>query len=381
MREIKYLSPTSLMLYQRSPELWYLRYCCETQLPRTPQGRPASVGSAFDALIKSRLYRHYYFEVPTDHPYSAKTLLAAQVEAQNYEWAVGAGIHCLHQYERCGAAADLLLASREPPEFEFKLRQTITFDGLDVPIYGIPDMSYQVDGVRVILDWKVMGFCSKSVTSPAPGYLTARDGWDLNYRQPSRTHRTRHKDVTTRQVAGLTVSSRPLEEANAEWATQLTTYAWLLGCQDHFIAAVEQLCGYPDKVSEFPDLRIASFRNTVSSGFQDTLMGQYTQLWLAYKSGHIFLTEPRAASDDHCRFLDNLANTLMKSHPDSPEFQAAVAFISGKDVYDVKRDYRRDIIEARRLRGETGLPDPDDYSGIVAQIQQTQGLIQLPQSN
>ena len=378
MREIKYLSPTSLMLYQRSPELWYLRYACEEQLPRTPQGKPASVGSAFDALIKSRLYKHYYFDVPPDHAYSAKTMLAAQVEPHNYEFAVKAGIHCLHQYEKCGAAADLMLASGEPPEFEFKLRQTLTLEGMEVPIYGIPDMSYRIPHTRVILDWKVMGFCGKSITSPAPGYLICRDGWDLSYRMPSRTHRKRHKDISKVEKAGLTVSSRPLEEANADWATQLTTYAWLLGCQGDFIAAVEQLCGYPDDVAEFPDLRIATFRNTVSLGFQETLMGSYVQLWVAYKSGHIFLTEARAASDDHCRYLDNVAHALMKKHPDTSEFMAACAFLKGKDVYDPNRDYRRDIIEARRLRGEVGLPDPDDYTGISSEIQKQPGLITLP---
>lgn len=381
MREIKYLSPTSLMLYQRQSELWYLRYCCETQLPRSPQGKPASVGSAFDALIKARLYKHYYCEVPDDHPYAARTLLAAQVEPQHSEFAINAGVHCLMQYEKCGAAADLLMAGGEPPEFEFKLKQLVKLDGVEVPLYGIPDMAYQANGVKVILDWKVMGFCSRSITSPAPGYLMCRDGWDLAYRVPSRTNRTRHKNISTAQKAGLTISSRPLEEANAEWATQLTTYAWLLGCENDFIAAIEQLCGYPDDVAEFPDLRIATFRNTVSKGFQETLMGQYAQLWVAYKSGHIFLTESRAESDARCKFLDHVAHTLMKSHPDSQEFMAAADYLKGKDVYDMNRDWRKEIIEARRTRGEEGLPDPDDFSGVLATLDLKEGLIPLPPQN
>lgn len=369
------------MLYQRSPELWYLRYCADEQLPRTAQTKPASVGSAFDALIKSRLYRHYYHEVAVDHPYSARTLLAQQVEPQNRDWATAAAVHCLQQYEYSGAAADLLMTTLEPPEFEFKLKQVVTLDGVDVPIYGIPDMSFIYGGYRVILDWKVMGFCAKSQTSPQPGYLICRDGWNLAFRMPSRTHRQMHSAARRSRLGDMTISSQPFELSNPEWATQLTTYSWLLGepvGSTNFIAAVEQLCGNPaNNGSDFPDLRIASFRGQISSGFQETVIGQYSQCWVAYKSGHIFLTESRAASDDHCAFLDNLVKVLMKGDPNSSKFLAATEFLKGKDVYDATRDYRRDIIVARRLRGEVGLPDPDDYSGVESAAATRPGLIDL----
>ena len=380
MREIRALSPTSLMLYKRDPELWYLKYCADEQLPRSEQTKPAAVGSAFDALIKARLYKHYYNEVAIDHPYSARTLLAQQVNPDLMDWATNAGIHCLTQYERCGALADILLETHQPPQFEFPLRQTLTLDGLEVPVYGIPDMSYHYNGYTIILDWKVNGYCAKSVTSPTPGYLICRDGWDFRYCKPSRSHRKMHPDVVKKQLADLTISSQPLEASDEQWAVQLTTYAWLIGGDNDFIGAIEQLCGQPVPGHDQPNLRIASFRGQVSKGFQETLVGMYTQCWLAYKSGHIFLTESREASNARCKFLDNLTHILMKGNPDSSEFIAATEYLKGKDVYDSYRDYRRDIIECRRARGEVGLPDPDDYSGVVDKVTTQVGLVNLPQN-
>ena len=371
------------MLYKRDPELWYLRYCADEQLPRSQQTKPASVGSAFDAFVKSRLYKHYYNEVPIDHPYSARTLLAQQVEPHNIDWATNAGIHCLTQYERCGALADIMLETPEPPQFEFQIRQTLSLDGMEVPVYGIPDMSYRYDGYLIILDWKVTGYCAKQPTSPTPGYLICRDGWDFRYCKPSRSHHKMHPAVQKTRLGALTISNQPLEACDEQWAVQLTTYAWLLGepvGTINFVAAIEQLCGQPVPGHDQPNLRIASFRGLISPGFQETLVGMYTQCWVAYKSGHIFLTESRAASNAHCQFLDNLTHILMKGDPNSSEFLAAADYLKGKDVYDAYRDYRRDIIECRRARGELGLPDPDDYSGLAETTTTRAGLIDLPQN-
>ncbi len=383
MRTITALSPTSVSLYNRSPDLWYLRYCAEHRLPRQNQTRPASAGSAFDALIKAKLWQEYNFPAQDDdHPYAARTLLAAQVEPHNLEWATAAGVNCLQQYIRCGALADLMLLAREPPQFEFQLRQLVELDGVSVPIYGIPDMSFYVAGTLVILDWKVTGYCAHSVTSPAPGYLICRDGWDHAYRLPTRSHRKRHKDANITQDSGITITDYVLEQSNPVWALQLATYAWLLGVEPgstDYITAVDQLCGVPDACKDHPDVRVASYRAKISKGFQETVIGYYSQCWLAYQSGHIFLTESRSASNDRVAFLENLVEILMTGDPDSQEFLAAVDYLSGKDVYDAKRDYRADVIIARRAGGETGLPDPDDYTGVAARNKATTraGLIDL----
>lgn len=362
MREIKALSPTSIMLFWRNPELWYLKYLVEPRLPSQLQTRPMSVGSAFDAFIKATLYQRYYGQVPVGHPFSAKTLLEKQVDPHNLEWATEAGLNCLSQYERSGALADLLLETSELPKFEFPLREKLTLDGLDVPITGIPDM-YYTSTTDVILDWKVNGYCAKSMTSPAPGYIMCRDGWDFSRMKPSRTHRKSHPDVIPRQYHGIKISNVSLETAHEDWATQTATYAWLLGIKD-YVAGIEQLCGVPNPPAA-PNLRIASHRAVISTAFQETLAGKYAQCWLAYKSGHIFLTESRAASDDKCAFLTNVAKVLMEGPLDTPEFVAAIDFLRGKDFYDTGRDWRGDIMRARGITESTGDSAPQLGDGLI----------------
>jgi hypothetical protein len=337
--------------------MWYIRYLAEPRLPRSAQSQPASVGSAFDAMIKNFLFRKFYPNIPVDaeHKFSTAKLLEAQVEEQNRAWATEAGLHCLDQYNRSGALADLLLETAtlfKLPQFEFRLREKITLQSLDVPILGIPDMSYHVtEGAPLtVLDWKVNGYCAKSITSPAVGYIKCRDGWEYSTGNPSRTANKCHPKAFPKRINGVILSSIPLEETNEDWAAQTTTYAWLLGVPpgETFYCAIEQLCGYPANKQK-PDLRIASFRTTVSPGYQETLMGKYVQTWHAYLTGHIFLTESREASDAKCKFLDRLCATLMEGDPATPAWEAAIAYISQRNFYDYNHDYRTEILTARNI--------------------------------
>lgn len=388
MREIKALSPTSLDLFWRNTETWYLKYCTDVRLPRQQQTQPMSVGSAFDAFIKALLYEKFHGKVQVGHKFSAHTLFNAQVDEALRPWAADAGCNCLDQYQRSGALADLLLETgklQKKPQFEFTLREKISYSGFEVPILGIPDMYYHTDiGQLVILDWKINGYCGKAVTSPAPGYIRCRDGWEFGKYKPTRTHGKPHTDISITRREGMAISSMPLEEANETWAAQVTTYAWLLGepvGSANFVAAIEQLCGYPFGVDCPPGLRIASHRAVVTHAYQETLIGKYIQCWHAYKSGHIFLMESRQQSDEKCKFLEEVARTLMHDRVDSPRFSAAIEFLQGKDFYDPHRDHRGDIIRERRRLGEVGLPDNYDPSGIDQRdgVRCGSGLIGLSQ--
>lgn len=377
MREISALSPTSVMLYERDPILWYLRYCADERLPRTVQSQPAAVGSAFDAMIKSLLYAQFHPDerITPEHPYSAVTLLNKQVEAPNRDWATRAGLHCLDQYSQSGALAELLLsvtALPELPKFEFHTRDVVSLDGLDVPIVGIPDMSFRFGdySTLAILDWKVNGFCSKTLTTPAAGYIICRDGWRYDQFVPSRSANKAHPKTRVIERFGIRINEMPLEEINEEWATQTATYAWLLGMlprETDFICSIEQLCGNPVG-TEFPNLRIASFKNQVSRGFQETLIGKYVTCWHAYKTGHIFHTESREASDDLCKQLEHICYVLMRGDPASQAWDAAINFISGRNVYDLYHDYRAEILAARGLA-----PQDITAPGLI----KGQGLINL----
>jgi hypothetical protein len=369
VRKIDALSPTSMNLYWSDTEAWYIKYMSENRLPRAPQTRPMSVGSAFDALIKATLYRRFYGEVPPGHKYSAQTMLKEQVEEPIREWATTAGLNALIQYQNSGALADLILETaghQQIPQFEFTVRETISFNGFDVPILGKPDMYYMTsDGLRVILDWKVNGYCAKSPTSPAPGYIKCRDGWDFATHKPSRSHNMPHPNANPHDHRNFKVSSVPLEEASELYASQTATYAWLMGepiGSDNFVCAIEQLCGYPFDGSDIPGLRIASHRSVISPAYQETLVGKYVDCWKAYKTGHIFLAEARDASDKHCTYLDKICEVLMKGEVDGALFTSALEFVRQKDRYDPYRDWRKDIILARRAAGESGLPDPDCFT-------------------
>ena len=55
MREIKYLSPSSISTFFDDRTEFYLKYCAENRPPRMKQTQPMSVGSAFDAFVKNHL--------------------------------------------------------------------------------------------------------------------------------------------------------------------------------------------------------------------------------------------------------------------------------------------------------------------------------------
>src|SRR4051812_14365124 len=108
MRKIEYLSPTSLELFYKNQQEFYLRYLSDKRPPRIPQDRPMSVGSSFDAHAKSYLHQNL-FGKGHDPKFDLKNLFEAQVEPQNRDWALAAGQHAFDVYKRSGALADLML--------------------------------------------------------------------------------------------------------------------------------------------------------------------------------------------------------------------------------------------------------------------------------
>lgn len=56
MRKPDYISPTALKLYRDNRDEYYLRYLADTKSPRDGQTQPMSIGSAFDAYVKSDIH-------------------------------------------------------------------------------------------------------------------------------------------------------------------------------------------------------------------------------------------------------------------------------------------------------------------------------------
>ncbi len=169
MRQPTYLSPTSVGIFYENREKFYMQYLCETKTPREPQTEPMAVGSAFDAFIKSWLVEKIKGKDPA---FQKESLFEAQVEPHNRDEAWRAGQTVFNAYSKQGALADLLLDLEGcvgQPRFEARIEAPVSKSGTfgDVPLLGKPDIYFITKlGARVIFDWKVNGYYSRSSVSP-----------------------------------------------------------------------------------------------------------------------------------------------------------------------------------------------------------------------
>jgi len=290
-----------------------------------------SVGSAFDAHVKAYYHTHL-FGKGTNPEFEFDTIFEAQVEPHNRDWARYAGQYAFDAYKTSGACVDLLMElqkAKSEPRFEFTLQETL-FRGHEdcpdgVPVLGKPDVYFiNTEGCPIVLDWKVNGFCSKYNKSPAKGYVKVRDGWQGS---PSRGAGACHKDALVVKTNGIKINCGiTMDEVDKKWATQLTTYAWLMGARvgEQFICAIDQLCCKPDGSKEEtipangttgayilevqqPKVRVAEHRCTVSDTYQKDVRKKFVHLWNVIQDGtHIFRHMELADSQERCTSLDNV---------------------------------------------------------------------------
>ena len=128
MRVPEYLSPTSINLYYKDPEEFYIRYLSEFKPPRPPQTQPMAIGSAFDAFVKSYLHEKL-FGKGKDPRFEPRTLFEVQVEPQHHSWAWRHGEKAFEFYRQSGALADLLIELQQAvgePRFEIEIRGIVS---------------------------------------------------------------------------------------------------------------------------------------------------------------------------------------------------------------------------------------------------------------
>lgn len=322
MRKPKYLSPSGIKTFETNLDEFYLRYLAENRPDKLPQTQPMAAGSAFDAQIKSYLHRKL---LGPGHrqasEYELRPLFEKQVEPHNWEWAWPVGQHIFDRYLQCGAAADMMNALQKSvgePRFEFEVNGFVTGNLANVPVMGKPDIFFiNEQGARVIYDWKVNGYCSKSAVSPKPGYIMCRDAWLSNERKPTRGAGLPHKDCYPQDYRGIKVNFQLfMESVDSDWANQLSIYSWLLGEEVgslDLVIGIDQICGQPGDSQ--PWLRIASHRLRVGADYQHLLFQRVQEIWSIIESGYIFrhLTEEQSA--EHGRDLDEYAKNL-KSEDD-----------------------------------------------------------------
>ncbi len=139
-------------------------------------------------------------------------------------------------------------------------------------------MQFQ-DDLKLVLDWKVKGYCAKRTTSPTAGY-----GW---IRPEGKMH------------PGY-VSGGPMELLSPRYADQGATYFWLLGLtpqSSDAIIRIDELACKP--CGEWPTIRVAQFfSNHVGRIWQENLLREYQECWAAIDAGRIWegLTDEESAS-------------------------------------------------------------------------------------
>lgn len=323
MRKPSRISPSSLAKFEKDREDFFFTYCAEPKPPREPQSKPASVGSAFDAYVKSQLISDL-FGTPC-----FSELFEKQVEHHNRDFALGAGRHVMESYVESGAYADLmeLLDGAEQAEFEFDAGTEL--DG--IPIIGKPDCRFvHRDGAHIILDWKVNGYCGKGAVSPSKGYMLCRDGagWD----KPSRSHGKSHKLFEPTEFLGLTVNKFFMEQVSIDWADQLTMYAWMMGepvGSDKMIVCIDQIVGKGAGKRGLedgpPKLRVAHHRCRVSKEHQLALVERLNVMWDALRDEHIFTHLTKEENDIRMEGLGKRALSLLTNGTPEGDFFAMCA--------------------------------------------------------
>jgi len=315
MKTPRSLSYSSLALWRKDRDEFFLRYLADNAAPRLPQERPAAVGSAFDAYAKAQLNWHLFGRSMSPQ-FEFGSIFEAQVEPQNRDFALEAGKRVFKAYKLCGAYDDLLKLlqeSIEPPRFEFTLTGTVG----GAPFTGKPDLRFVLDRkqgrISCIWDWKVRGYCSRHSASPSKGYAVCLDGF---VGKPSRSQGKSHGMYLEMDFRGLPINSGYMEHCNSDYADQLCLYGWLLGEKP---GDENVVCGIEELVAKFmgegnpPTLRYARHRGRVKADYQLALEAEVKSCWDAITSGHIFKDMSREESDTRCDMLTRMAVGLMSS--------------------------------------------------------------------
>ena len=307
MRDLKYLSPTSLATARKNIEEFYMQYLADVRAPRTEQTKPMAIGSAFDAYVKSYLYE-CLFGKGHNPDFSLSTILEKQVSPNNLSWAREHGMYVFNEYKSNGALADILLelqSSIGPPRFEFEIQGNIlreaTIEG--VVFLGRPDIFFtNKGGANITFDWKVNGYCSPSAVSPKTGYIGLKPGW------------TMHKDCNRKVYKEFYYNANsPMESVDRDWAAQLTIYSWLCGqpVGSTFIAAIDQICCNTKNLTKtYPELRVAQHRAMITESYQNSIYTEAHTLWKNIKENWIFRDMTQAESIGRCQILDQRAKEM-----------------------------------------------------------------------
>lgn len=300
MRMPKYISPSSLAVFESNPLEYYQIYLSDTPKPRMAQTEPMSVGSAADAFIKNYLVKNLYDRVPAQ--FDLKTLFEKQVEEQHRDFAWKAGQNILNVYQQSGLLEKLLKELQRSiiePKFEIDVYRDVA----GVPIHGKPDLFYMSrEGVHVIYDWKVNGYCGKA--APKKGWIT------IYPFQPIANN------VLLEMYRGVMINNGQfMEDVDRVWATQLSFYAWMCGEEpgNPFVAGIEQFA-CDSKAKGGVEIQVVSHRSLISAEFQYSVRDRLARMWNGITTGHIFLDLSKDENDAKLEQMEEGRKRLLE-HP------------------------------------------------------------------
>jgi hypothetical protein len=328
VKNIEYLSPTSISLFYDNPQEFYLNYMSDNRPPRFPQTKAMAAGSSFDAHVKSFLHERL-FGKGHDPKFGLIALFEAQVETHVRDGAYDVGQHCFDQYRESGALADLLLELGNAigtPRFEFDVRGVVNGyrEGAekkfgDMVLLGKPDLFFMnKSGAHCILDWKVNGYYSDHPPSPMQGYVRLREG---------KVNKGQHKNAQLMIVDGMMINiGQCLEDVNADWARQLSIYAWLCGEEvgSPFIVGIDQLVCKTQILGK-PVIRIAEHRTRVRKESQRKIFEAAQHVWDVSHSDHFFRDMTKEQSQERCAVLDKTALAIIGDGSDNDKWFASIA--------------------------------------------------------
>lgn len=310
MRQLKYLSPSSLNTYETDPYEFFYRYLADDRPERPEQLFVMSVGSAFDAYVKHNLYLDLYGTL--NEQFEFTTLFESQVEPQNRDQALEAGQYLYDCYRKVGAYNELLTDMEQGSDARFEFTTEFEVDGVN--LLGKPDCLYtRHDGTKVLLDWKCNGYCSKSTVSPAKNYKKVVDAWDETEAKPSRNNGEAHKNYQPVLIGDYEIGRLPFEDGGKQWADQVFIYLLTLGepVGTGAIVAVDQLACKPGKTK--PLVRVAQHRGQLSSEFQTNTFERIKTAWTNIQAGYIFTDRSKEENDQELELL-NKASTLISAN-------------------------------------------------------------------
>lgn len=300
MRLPRYLSPSSIHLWQKDEEEFYKKYLSDVPYPKQPSCNYFALGSGFDAFVKAYIHKAVF---GNEGEYGKRKLFEEQVDKDFWDSAWVDSTLVFEAYKKAGCLADLFLDLKQaisPPNFEFTLNSEVN----GIPLLGKPDMFYlSKTGHKVVTDWKVTGMYGKSLKSPCKGYIKFRESGKLD---------KAHKNAVVVEHCGTAINAAIyLEEASKDYADQLAVYSWLLGepvGSENWVARIDQCTGPLSR------LRFATHCCRVSEGWGRGFFDVAKNLWEIIQSGWIF----RNMDESESRALQGLLDS--ESNGDTNEY-------------------------------------------------------------